>query len=216
MTREIHMRLHARQCQRACMKRGVGINLWCWTTVEAILAPLASLSMTLEAALEAFPSLDKTARLVLSLFAEALTAPAIAKSIAKHLAATLATRARLTKARFVTLFASLPLAQSLAKRLSARRTLAAGVEAIPTMEHFRRVVVTLAATLPTVASKVVTIGKRLAVKVKAKPTLNRLWGMTLRAAVAMRPSVIVQFNQRVLADLARRVIAPLRRDKFKP
>ena len=292
MTREIHMRLHARQCQRACMKRGIGINLWCWTTVEAVLAPLASLSMTLEAATGTLATMDKLARLTLSLCADAFTLPSLTKSITKRLTAKLpakarmtktgfivlravsavsagmskrlsamrslvavvatvsvlekarrlvltlattsgtvawrsvvvckgmvakaATRARLTKARFVTLFASLPLAQSLAKRLSARRTLAAGVEAVPTMEHFRRVVVTLAATLPTAASKAVTIGKRLAVKVKAKPTLNRLWGMTLTVAVAMRPSLIVQFNQRVLADLARRVIAPLRRDKLKP
>jgi hypothetical protein len=93
---------------------------------------------------------------------------------------------------------------------------AASVPTVSVLETVRRLARGLAAAAGALARRGTAVGKPLAARAKAAPQLNRRWPVRLAATSLAGASTLAELSKRMLADAARRVMAPLHRQKHRP
>ena len=200
----------------SAIKRGSALVLSAALLPSAILERLHAYILILTGNVAATAAVDKLRRLVLVMSASAATLTHTSLTIFKNAMAKAAATPSMQRLRTLTLTALQASSAALIKVLSLLRSIISQVLTDSALENVQRRARALIAVSVIQGSRALTICKALSASTRQLVTLNRHWFMTLAAASITGGVIAADYIQRLAADLARLMMAPLKRQPLKP
>jgi len=160
--------------------------------------------------------LEKVKNILMALIARPHTQPKTNLNVLKTAQSKVKTRTSMRKLNGLVLTAAQVSSAKLTKVLSLLKSITAQVLTIPVIEKTKHYIKTLHATSIAQGTRALDVIKRLSAKARIQTKLNRALPMRLIASVASNSDLVTLFIKRVTADMARRILAPLKRQPYRP
>jgi hypothetical protein len=200
----------------ARMTRAFNLIVSIAMTTTAVIFQRLKFMRALFAELQPSASMAAVQRLLRTLFVETKISVVRYFTIFKILIIRLNTNTQINRILNLVLSVKVFVFGLLSRLVSFNLSIMTQVLTIPSVEYFQKLVRALEVSLKINVLIIKQIGKLLNVIVKPLLRFNRHWPVYLTATVTTNSVLIVKHLMRRTADLARTVMAPLRRQKWRP